>query len=154
MLPALHALGENMDQPWIKCAIRWLLAHQNSDGGWGESCASYVDETQRGKGDSTPSQTAWALISLIAAGESTHTATRHGLEFLIANQQPDGTWEESQFTGCGFPGYGTGDQPATPHSGRQGHELGAAFMINYHLYRNIFPMWALGRFVQCTATTE
>ena len=152
VLPALQALGVDMTQPRVRRAVEWLLAHQNPDGGWGETCVSYPDPSLRGQGESTPSQTSWALIALIAAGEARHESVERGVEFLLQRQQNDGTWDEPQFTGCGFPGYGPGDQPGKyeplgdPNS--QGPELGAAFMINYHLYRNYFPLWALGRYAR------
>ena len=152
VLPALQALGVDMTQPRVRRAVEWLLAHQNPDGGWGETCVSYPDPSLRGQGESTPSQTSWALIALIAAGEALSEPARRGVEFLLQRQQDDGTWDEPQFTGCGFPGYGPGNQPERyeplddPNS--QGPELSAAFMINYHLYRNYFPLWALGRYAQ------
>ena len=152
VLPALQALGVDMTQPRVRRAVEWLLAHQNPDGGWGETCVSYPDPSLRGQGESTPSQTSWALIALIAAGEALSEPVRRGVEFLLQRQQDDGTWDEPQFTGCGFPGYGPGNQPERyeplddPNS--QGPELSAAFMINYHLYRNYFPLWALGRYAQ------
>ncbi len=152
VLPALQALGVDMTQPRVRRAVEWLLAHQNPDGGWGETCVSYPDPSLRGQGESTPSQTSWALIALIAAGEALSESVWRGVEFLLRRQQADGTWDEPQFTGCGFPGYGPGNQPeryeplGDPNS--QGPELSAAFMINYHLYRNYFPLWALGRYAQ------
>ena len=150
VLPALRAIGEDMSQPSVRRAVDWLVAHQNPDGGWGETCASYVVPSLRGTGESTASQTAWALIGLLAAGDADHAATRAGIAYLVSTQQEDGTWDEPQFTGCGFPGYGIGDQPQSylpaGDSTWQGEELGAAFMINYHLYRNYFPLWALGRY--------
>lgn len=152
VLPALAAIGEDMRQPYVRKAVDWLLAHQNADGGWGETCASYVDPALRGEGESTASQTAWALVGLLAAGEREHAAVAHGLAYLTRTQQHDGTWDEPQFTGCGFPGYGVGRQPARQRAAgaplRQGVELGAAFMINYHLYCNYFPLWALGRYAR------
>ena len=152
VLPALQALGVDMTQPRVRRAVEWLLGRQNPDGGWGETCVSYPDPSLRGQGESTPSQTSWALIALIAAGEALSEPVRRGVEFLLRRQQDDGTWDEPQFTGCGFPGYGPGNQPERyeplddPNS--QGPELSAAFMINYHLYRNYFPLWALGRYAQ------
>ena len=154
VLPALEALGVDMAQPAVRRAVQWLTDHQNPDGGWGETCTSYVDPTLRGRGDSTASQTAWALIALIAAGEAATGPVARGIEFLVRTQRPDGTWDEPQFTGCGFPGYGHGDRPGRnrPAAGSlQGAEMGAAFMINYHLYRNYFPLWALGRYLQAVA---
>ena len=155
VLPALRALGEDMTQPRVRRAVRWLLDHQNLDGGWGETCMSYVDPGLRGQGESAPSQTSWALIALIAAGEAHSDAVERGVEFLLARERGDGYWDEPQFTGCGFPGYGPGDKPdehnppGEPNS--QGAELSAAFLINYHLYRNYFPMWALGRYLRAAA---
>jgi squalene-hopene/tetraprenyl-beta-curcumene cyclase len=158
VLPALQAVGEDMSQPRVRKAVAWLTAHQNEDGGWGESCASYVDPALRGVGKSTASQTAWALIGLLAAGGADDEPVRRGIAYLASAQRDDGTWDEPQFTGCGFPGYGIGDQPDTYRRvgdpAWQGLELGAAFMINYHLYRNYFPLWALGRYMRATAATE
>ena len=152
VLPALESLGVDMTQPRVRRAVHWLLAHQNPDGGWGETCASYVDPSLRGQGVSTPSQTSWALISLMAAGEREHASVERGVAFLLERQKADGTWDEPEFTGCGFPGYGPGDRPesyeALNGADSQGPELGAAFMINYHLYRNYFPLWALGRYAR------
>ncbi len=154
VLPALQALGEDMTQPRVRRAVQWLLDHQNLDGGWGETCMSYVDPGLRGQGESTPSQTSWALVALIAAGEAHSDAVERGVEFLLERERGDGCWDEPQFTGCGFPGYGPGDRPdehnppGEPNS--QGAELSAAFLINYHLYRNYFPMWALGRYLQAS----
>ena len=154
-LPALEALGEDMTQPRVRCAVEWLRACQNDDDGWGESCASYVDHSLRGQGESTPSQTAWALVALIAAGEIEHESVRRGIAFLLDRQRDDGTWDEPQFTGCGFPGYGAGNPPdqyeRTGAPRRQGREMGAAFMLKYHLYRNYFPLWALGRYARKAA---
>ena len=151
VLPALQAIGEDMGQPYVRKAVEWLVAHQNADGGWGETCASYVDASLRGQGESTASQTAWALIALLAAGEDAHRSTQRGLDYLCKTQLADGTWDEPYFTGCGFPGYGIGDQPEEMRDAGdpnwQGDELGAAFMIKYHLYRNYFPLWALGRYM-------
>ncbi len=150
VLPALEALGEDMSQPAVRRAVDWLLAHQNDDGGWGETCASYVDPRLRGVGESTPSQTGWALMALLAAGLSEHPAMERGAAFLAETQKDDGAWDEPYFTGCGFPGYGIGDQPdRLPQEGErnfQGEELSAGFMINYHMYRNYFPLMALGRY--------
>ncbi|MBI2873232.1 MAG: squalene--hopene cyclase [Chloroflexi bacterium] len=150
VLPALQAVGEDMSQPYVRRAVQWLVDHQDPDGGWGESCASYVDPSLRGRGESTASQTAWALLALLAAGEVAHPATERGVRYLVETQRQDGTWDEPQFTGCGFPGYGIGDQPERyPPPGDpawQGLELGAGFMINYHMYRDYFPLAALGRY--------
>ncbi|MFQ5796059.1 MAG: squalene--hopene cyclase [Candidatus Bipolaricaulia bacterium] len=125
VLPALQAIGEEMDQAYVTRAVRWLMDHQNSDGGWGETCASYTDPNLHGQGESTASQTAWALLGLLAAGTAESPAVERGILYLIETQEADGSWDEPQFTGTGFPG---------------------AFMINYHLYRDYFPLMALGRY--------
>ena len=150
VLPALEAIGEDMGQPYIRAAVDWLISRQNKDGGWGESCGSYVDDSLRGKGPSTPSQTAWALLSLLAAGEVDSSATEGGIRYLVDTQLDNGCWDEPYFTGTGFPGYGIGKrlqrslQPGD--RGYQGLEMPAGFMINYHMYRNSWPLMALGRY--------
>jgi squalene-hopene/tetraprenyl-beta-curcumene cyclase len=125
VVPALVAAGLARDDPAVHDAVAWLEGHQNADGGWGEDLRSYRDYSQRGRGPSTASQTAWALLALLAAGERSE-ATRHGVAYLVATQREDGSWDEPFFTGTGFPG---------------------DFYINYHLYRLVFPVTALGRFV-------
>ena len=144
VLPALAAAGEPVDGLAPRRAVRWLVERQNSDGGWGESCASYVDPAARGRGESTPSQTAWALLGLVAGGRAGSAAARRGVRFLIDRQRADGAWDEEAFTGCGFPGYGIGEEHGARI--REGRELSAGFMIRYHLYRNCFPLLALGRY--------
>ena len=150
VLPALEAAGEEMSQPYIRRAVQWLIDHQNRDGGWGESCASYIDSTQRGVGPSTASQTAWAIIALVAAGYGDHRATHRGVSYLLATQLEEGNWDEPYFTGTGFPGYLKGERveriPQPGERGFQGAELSAGFMINYHLYRNTWPLIALSRY--------
>ena len=125
VLPALVAAGEEPRSPRIRRAVRWLLDHQNEDGGWGETCASYDDPALRGRGPSTASQTAWALLALLAAGEERGAAVTRGVHCLVETQAADGQWEEPLFTGTGFP---------------------RDFMLKYHLYRNYWPLWALGRY--------
>ncbi len=133
VLPALAAVGEDMDSPYVQRAVDWLFAHQNEDGGWGERIEGYYDPAWRGRGPSTASQTAWALLGLIAAGKAYHPAVARGVEYLIETQNPNGGWDEPYFTGTGFP---------------------TDFMINYHLYRNIFPVMALGRYRRMTKEGE
>lgn len=125
VLCGLEAVGEDMTQPYIKKAVNWLKSKQNLDGGWGEVCESYEDRSLMGCGPSTPSQTSWALLSLFAAGEFQSKAVERGVEYLLASQNSDGSWDEEAFTGTGFPKY---------------------FMIKYHSYRNCFPLTALGRY--------
>jgi squalene-hopene/tetraprenyl-beta-curcumene cyclase len=128
-VPALAAAGLAPEHRVVRRAVAWLCAHQNADGGWGEDLRSYDDPAQRGQGPSTASQTAWALLALLAAGERGE-ATARGVGFLVDTQRPDGTWDEPWYTGTGFPG---------------------DFYINYHLYRMVFPISALGRYVRGVA---
>jgi squalene-hopene/tetraprenyl-beta-curcumene cyclase len=148
VLPALAAIGEDMSAPYVRRAADWIVAHQNDDGGWGETCASYMDDSLRGKGESTASQTGWALMALLAvADERYRVAVERGVTFLVARQR-EGTWEEPQYTGTGFPGYGLGAHTmGAERAARavQGTELARGFMINYNLYRHYFPLMALGR---------
>ena len=150
VLPALEAIGEDMSQPYVRQAAQWVIDHQNSDGGWGESCGSYVDPSLRGRGPSTASQTAWALLSLLSAGEAGHPSAEQGLRYLVETQREDGSWDEPYFTGTGFPGYGVGKRlkvmPKPEEPGYQGLDMPAGFMINYHMYRNTWPLMALGRY--------
>ena len=125
VLPALEALGESMSQPAVLKAVDWLHRHQLPDGGWGEGCETYAEPRRAGSGPSTPSQTAWALMALIAAGEAESESVARGVRYLIDRQRQDGTWDEPEFTGTGFS---------------------TDFMINYHLYRHYFPLMALGRY--------
>lgn len=150
VLPALAAIGEPMDQPYIHRACDWLRSRQQENGGWGESCASYMDAEMAGRGAPTASQTAWALMGLLAAGRaSDQDSIERGCAFLIERQN-NGTWEEPEYTGTGFPGYGVGQtiklsDPLLKERLKQGPELSRAFMINYNLYRHYFPLMALGR---------
>jgi squalene-hopene/tetraprenyl-beta-curcumene cyclase len=121
-LTALRPRDGNGIDTMLERARDWLLSAQNPDGGWGESCHSYRDESFAGIGRSTPSQTAWAVLGLQLAGRAQHPSTRRGLAFLCERQRADGTWEEPECTGTGFPG---------------------DFYINYHLYRHLFPTMAL-----------
>ncbi len=148
VLPALRAVGEDINNPAIQQAIQWLLVHQNSDGGWGESCASYVDVTQHGRGPSTPSQTAWALLALMAVDQYEHPAVEQGIDYLCETMNSQGTWDEDYYTGCGFPGYGEGQRKSISSLQQEKKEAiaSAAFMINYNLYRHCWPLMALGRY--------
>jgi squalene-hopene/tetraprenyl-beta-curcumene cyclase len=119
-MSALVALktGEDM----VERAVAWLLRTQNADGGWGETCHSYADESLAGIGASTPSQTGWAVNALQLAGHGRDSAVQRGLAYLREGQRPDGTWDEPYHTGTGFP---------------------RDFYINYHMYRHLFPLTAL-----------
>jgi squalene-hopene/tetraprenyl-beta-curcumene cyclase len=148
-LPALKAVGEDMREGYVARAADWIAAHQNADGGWGESCGSYMDRALAGRGDSTASQTGWALMALLAAGRpGDRAAVERGLRFLAARQR-DGTWDEAEYTGTGFPGYGLGRHidlgRGAEESLGQSVELSRGFMINYNLYRHYFPLMAMGR---------
>jgi squalene-hopene/tetraprenyl-beta-curcumene cyclase len=124
VVPALVAAGTSPDDPVVVRAAEWLRSVQNDDGGWGEDLRSYEDRSWVGRGESTPSQTAWALLALHAAGLADSDAARRGIAWLVEHQREDGGWDEPWFTGTGFPG---------------------DFYINYHLYRVVFPVSALGR---------
>ncbi len=126
VVPALVAAGVPADDLAIRRAVNWLHAHQNADGGWGEDLRSYADRSWVGRGESTASQTAWALLALLAADDR-GDSVEAGIDWLARTQRPDGTWDEPLFTGTGFPG---------------------DFYINYHLYRLVFPVSALGRYVR------
>ncbi len=149
VLPGLEAVGADMRSPNITKAARWIVDHQNHDGGWGESCASYMDDAFRGRGESTASQTAWALMALLATGDHDYSESiKKGLEWLISTQREDGTWDEPWYTGTGFPGYGVGERTDLKRAQKeleQGQELSRGFMINYNLYRHYFPLMAMGR---------
>ena len=125
VLVALNAAGIDPAAPEIRRAVAWLLARQHADGGWGESGDSYWDDAPRGEAPySTASQTAWALLGLMAAGEAAHPAVERGVAFLIDSQRADGSWDEAWYTAVGFP---------------------RVFYLRYHGYRRYFPLWALAR---------
>lgn len=132
VLAGLRAVGFDMREPMVRRAVAWLQQVQQASGGWGESCASYDDPALAGQGTVTVSQTAWALLGLIAAGEADSEAVRAGIDYLTATQGSDGNWQEEQFTGTGFP---------------------KVFYLKYHLYRLYFPLMALARFAQATGVT-
>jgi squalene-hopene/tetraprenyl-beta-curcumene cyclase len=114
-----------MQQEYIRRAVGWLKSRQNPDGGWGETCRSYEGPNDRGRGESTASQTAWALIGLLAAGDVSTNHVRRGIDYLIRSQGQDGSWTEHAFTGTGFP---------------------RAFYLRYELYKIYFPLMALSRY--------
>lgn len=120
----LTAIGVPSHDPRIEGAVQWLKSSQQSCGGWGETPRSYDEPDLRGQGPVTPSQTAWAILGLLAAGEANSLAVHRGLESLLKTQLPDGTWDETEFTGTGFP---------------------RVFYLKYHYYRVYFPLMALSR---------
>lgn len=126
VLRGLRAIGENMTQDWILRGRDWLESCQNDDGGWGETCASYDTPTLKGKGDSTASQTAWALMGICACGDLERASVQRGLRYLLSTQRHDGTWDEPQITGTGFP---------------------SVFYLKYDMYRQNFPLLALATYV-------
>jgi squalene-hopene/tetraprenyl-beta-curcumene cyclase len=132
-VPALIAAGVAPTEQCIHRAVAWLQEHQNEDGGWGEDPRSYDDPAWIGRGRSTASQTAWALLALHAAGRTGSPAVKRGVDWLVGTQRTDGTWDEPQYTGTGFP---------------------SDYYINYHLYRLVFPITALGRCLHSSSGEE
>ena len=132
VLTGLIAVGVSKEDPAVAAGVNWLLAHQQPCGGWGETPETYADPTLRGQGDVTASQTAWAVLGLLAAGLEDHPAVRRGVQFLVDRQQDNGTWDEPEFTGTGFP---------------------QVFYLRYHYYPMYFPLMALSRWaVSATAS--
>ena len=124
-LRGLAAIGEDMRLDYVQRAAYWLKSVQNPDGGWGERCDTYDDPSKKGKGPSTPSQAAWGLMGLLACGMHRDPAVEKAVHYLLSTQKPDGTWDEPEFTGTGFP---------------------KVFYLEYTLYRNYFPLLALGAY--------
>ncbi|HIK35128.1 MULTISPECIES: squalene--hopene cyclase [unclassified Thermosynechococcus] len=135
VLAALSLVAPRYDRWRIRRAAEWLVQCQNANGGWGETCWSYNDPSLKGKGDSTASQTAWAIIGLLAAGDATGDyateAIEKGIAYLLQTQRADGTWHEDYFTGTGFPCH---------------------FYLKYHYYQQHFPLTALGRYARWRKT--
>lgn len=125
VLKGLGRVGEDLSQPYICRGVEWLKSCQNSDNGWGESCYSYADPSLAGRGESTPSQTAWALLGLMAVGEEKSPEVQRGVHYLLSTQNKGGLWDEKRFTGTGFPN---------------------VFYLRYHGYSNFFSLWALGEY--------
>ena len=130
VLSAIGVLGEDVAKPYVRKAVAWLKEIQNEDGGWGESCNSYDDDVLRGKGVSTASQTAWALLALMAVGEAEASHVSRGIEYLIRTQNAAGEWDEELYTGTGFP---------------------RVFYLRYHGYSRYFPVWALAMYARFRA---
>ncbi len=126
VLCALNAIGIDPKEPMIRRAVNWLVSRQREDGGWGEDGASYWADQPKGEGKaSTPAQTAWALLGLMAAGEVDHPAVADGIQHLIETQNDKGLWDEKLYTAVGFP---------------------RVFYLSYHGYKAFFPTWALARY--------
>ena len=125
VLRGLEAIGIDHHEPYVQQAAEWIRMVQNPDGGWGETCGSYDDPSTRGVGPSTPSQTAWAIMGLLAANDTRSESVAKGIAYLLKTQKKDGSWDESWYTGTGFP---------------------RVFYLMYHLYRQYFPLIALTTF--------
>jgi squalene-hopene/tetraprenyl-beta-curcumene cyclase len=122
VLRGLEAMGIDHHEPYIQQAAEWIRMVQNPDGGWGETCGSYDDPNTKGIGPSTPSQTAWAVMGLLAANDTRSDSVARGIAYLLKTQKKDGSWDEPWYTGTGFP---------------------RVFYLMYHLYREYFPLIAL-----------
>ena len=121
----MAALGIDMGQPWLVRARKWLESVQHEDGGWGERCNTYDDPVFKGQGPSTASQTAWAVMGLLAFGDAQTESIQRGIEYLVRTQNPDGSWTEDEVTGTGFP---------------------KVFYLKYDMYRNAWPLLALATY--------
>jgi len=133
VLRGLEAIGVDHHEPYVQQAAEWLRMVQNPDGGWGETCSSYDDPLLRGVGPSTPSQTAWAVMGLLAANDTRSDSVARGIAYLLRTQKNDGGWDEPQTTGTGFP---------------------RVFYLVYTLYRQYFPLIAMTTYVKAMAGAE
>ena len=130
VLRGLESMGVDHHEPYIQQAAEWLRMVQNADGGWGETCGSYDDPNTKGVGPSTASQTAWAVMGLLAANDTRSDCVAQGIAYLLRTQKKDGSWEEPHYTGTGFP---------------------RVFYLNYHMYRQYFPLLALTTYAKVMA---
>jgi squalene-hopene/tetraprenyl-beta-curcumene cyclase len=130
VLRGLEAIGVDHHEPYVQQAAEWLRMVQNPDGGWGEMCESYDDPNRKGLGESTASQTAWAVLGLMAANDLRSDSVARGIAYLLRTQQKDGSWEENYYTGTGFP---------------------RVFYLKYHMYRQYFPLLALTTYAKMMA---
>jgi len=126
VLRGLRAINQNMTQDWILRGRDWLESCQNDDGGWGETCSTYENPATKGIGNSTASQTAWAIMGICACGDLNRPSIQRGLRFLLSSQNEDGSWDEPEITGTGFPG---------------------VFYLKYDMYRQNFPLLALATYL-------
>jgi squalene-hopene/tetraprenyl-beta-curcumene cyclase len=130
VLRGLESMGVDHHEPYIQQAAEWLRMVQNADGGWGETCGSYDDPNTKGVGPSTASQTAWAVMGLLAANDTRSDCVAQGIAYLLRTQKKDGSWEEPHYTGTGFP---------------------RVFYLDYHMYRQYFPLLALTTYAKVMA---
>jgi squalene-hopene/tetraprenyl-beta-curcumene cyclase len=133
VLGALNAAGEDMRAPYVRRAVEWLESRQQEDGGWGESCGSYWPELRQETVASTPSQTAWALLGLMAAGETGSAAVERGIEYLRRAPRDGASWQETLYNAVGFP---------------------RVFYLRYHGYSAYFPLWTLARYQNLMARND
>jgi squalene-hopene/tetraprenyl-beta-curcumene cyclase len=133
VLRGLQAIGVDHHEACIQQAAEWLRMVQNPDGGWGETCGSYDDPATRGVGPSTPSQTAWAVMGLLAANDTRSDSVAKGIAYLLSTQKKDGSWDEQEYTGTGFP---------------------RVFYLAYHMYRDYFPLIALATYRRVIANVN
>jgi len=133
VLCALKAIGEDMQAPYIRKAVAWLKSKQRDDGGWGEDCASYWQSRRDEVKESTPSQTSWALLGLMAAGEVADESVIRGIDYLLDAPRAGGKWDEEYFNAVGFP---------------------RIFYLQYHGYSAYFPLWALARYRNLVRTGD
>ena len=133
VLRGLEAIGVDHHEPYVQQAAEWLRMVQNADGGWGETCGSYDDPNTKGVGPSTPSQTAWAIMGLLAANDTRSDCVAKGIAYLLRTQKKDGCWDEPHYTGTGFP---------------------RVFYLMYHMYRQYFPLIALTTYKKVIAQEQ
>jgi len=133
VLRGLEAIGVDHHEPFVQQAVEWLRMMQNPDGGWGERCDSYDDPNTKGVGPSTASQTAWAVMGLLAASDTRSDSLQRGIAYLLKAQRRDGSWEESLYTGTGFP---------------------RVFYLMYYMYRQYFPLLALTVYAKASAASH
>ncbi|HZQ93174.1 MAG TPA: squalene--hopene cyclase [Terriglobales bacterium] len=133
VLRGLDAIGVDHHEPFVQQAAEWVRMVQNHDGGWGETCGSYDDPNTKGAGPSTPSQTAWAVLALLAAGDTRSDSITRGVAYLLKTQKKDGAWRVPDYTGTGFP---------------------RVFYLKYHLYEIYFPLLALTAYAKALGSAE
>ena len=133
VLRGLEAIGVDHHEPFVQQAVEWLRMMQNPDGGWGERCDSYDDPNTKGVGPSTASQTAWAVMGLLAASDTRSDSLQRAIAYLLKAQRRDGSWEESLYTGTGFP---------------------RVFYLMYYMYRQYFPLLALTVYAKASAASH